>query len=49
MCKTLVFAIYTCFARFQGGAEIVAPGSGRVIVTPFGPGGEATEGGNLAH
>ena len=34
------------FKRFLGGQEFVAPGSGMVIVTGFGPGGETTEGGN---
>ena len=32
--------------RFLVGQEFVAPGSGTVIVTGFGPGGETTEGGN---
>ena len=36
------------FTRFQGAREIVAPGSVRVIVTGFGPGGNLQEGGKLA-
>ena len=34
------------FERFLGGQEFVAPGSGKVNLARFGPGGETTEGVN---